>query len=69
MEEMSTLFCPYCKSKQVFVATSRPPKRRRQCSECGFRWSTYEVSEDHFKLLKSLLAVMDFSPHVKATRS
>lgn len=39
--------CPKCQSLQVAVVDSRPYKdtirRRRLCSDCGFRFSTLEV--------------------------
>lgn len=41
--------CPYCKNSETMVKDSRPVgntiKRRRQCANCGKRFSTYEVYE------------------------
>lgn len=42
-----TIVCPECKAKG-FVADSRivgnAIRRRRECTLCGERWTTYEVS-------------------------
>ena len=35
--------CPRCQSDSRVIAT-REPKRRRQCTACGHRWSTVELS-------------------------
>ena len=47
---MSAYFeCPQCGFPENRVIDSRPSKdsirRRRECIECGFRWTTWEYSE------------------------
>lgn len=41
--------CPVCDSNQIGVFNSRTESgylhRRRKCMSCGFRYSTYELSE------------------------
>tara|TARA_R100001143_G_scaffold42305_1_gene38137 strand:+ start:819 stop:1016 length:198 start_codon:yes stop_codon:yes gene_type:complete len=50
--------CPYCNSKDHKVLEVRNDKRRgmtkrrRECSECGKRWKTYEVEADRLDLLE-----------------
>lgn len=42
---------------QLFVVETRPVrntvKRRRECKRCGERWTTYEVSAEAAKLIKT----------------
>ncbi|MDE2020871.1 MAG: hypothetical protein KGJ13_11095 [Patescibacteria group bacterium] len=43
--------CPSCKdSFRVIVSDSRPIggtiRRRRKCTHCGARWTTYEISDE-----------------------
>lgn len=45
--------CPACKGRKVSVIDSRQAaheetrwRRRRKCSKCGHRWTTYELHED-----------------------
>jgi len=48
---MSTMKCPFCKKPDSRVIDSRAAddgatiRRRRECSECGRRFTTYEVVE------------------------
>lgn len=50
--------CPSCDQIAVKVIESRETRgdsirrRRRQCGECGYRDTTYEVTESFFKLAK-----------------
>lgn len=49
--------CPNCESKNVFVVESRPQagvvRRRRECDDCGTRFSTVEImADDHVHLVK-----------------
>lgn len=50
--------CPACEETSVKVIESRETKgdsirrRRRECRECGYRDTTYEVTESFFKLAK-----------------
>lgn len=43
--------CPYCNSMDTRVSDSRPThdgdsvRRRRECNECGARFTTYEIYE------------------------
>ena len=41
--------CPYCGERETRVLDSRPVeiriRRRRECSRCGKRFTTYEVVE------------------------
>ncbi len=45
------MHCPYCHSQESKVVDSRPVeegnriRRRRECEECGARFTTYEVVE------------------------
>jgi C4-type Zn-finger protein len=48
------IVCPECEAFTTTVRDSRPAtflgadaiRRRRQCDQCQFRWTTYEVSPD-----------------------
>ncbi|NBX50358.1 hypothetical protein EBT25_10540 [bacterium] len=50
--------CPSCDQKAVKVIESRETRgdsirrRRRECGECGYRDTTYEVTEAFFNLAK-----------------
>lgn len=43
------MYCPYCGEKETRVLDSRPSetkiRRRRECVQCGRRFTTYEVVE------------------------
>ena len=45
------MYCPFCSSKETKVVDSRlvaggsQIKRRRECTTCGERFSTYEEAE------------------------
>ena len=45
------MYCPFCSSKETKVVDSRlvaggsQIKRRRECTKCGERFSTYEEAE------------------------
>lgn len=52
--------CPFCSSMQTSVVDSRPVspgdqiRRRRQCAECGERFTTYEAAELNYpRIIKS----------------
>ena len=46
--------CPYCGERETRVLDSRPVeiriRRRRECSRCGKRFTTYEVVERPFSV-------------------
>lgn len=50
--------CPKCKHRKSFCIDSRPLRkytgirRRRACSECGHRWTTYEYEENDYVALE-----------------
>ncbi|MEC7030295.1 MAG: transcriptional regulator NrdR [Pseudomonadota bacterium] len=61
--------CPACSSKDLRVLDSRPYmelnqiKRRRQCSECEYRFTTVETVEIGMpKIIKKSGALADFDP-------
>ena len=61
---MSAYFdCPECGCPENFVPDSRPVqngiRRRRECIECGHRWTTYEYAKD--LIVKPLTKVPDDS--------
>lgn len=46
--------CPVCKQQSSITAESKPNKdsarrRRKICTECGYRHTTYEVSEEFYR--------------------
>lgn len=47
--------CPSCHSNNFKCRNSRPfnsyIRRRRECLECGERWSTIEITEAEFNLI------------------
>jgi transcriptional repressor NrdR len=51
--------CPKCGSDQLHVTDSRPVdvvvKRRRECLDCGHRFSTAEITMKEYKLYLSIL--------------
>lgn len=57
--------CPHCKSARGLVIDSRVlrhyHRRRRRCSKCAWRWTTYEIDG---VFLGRLLDAMD---HVRGT--
>lgn len=50
------LKCPKCGSVRSIVVGHRPKydgiQRRRECADCGERWSTYEFGNDMVKRIK-----------------
>ena len=54
--------CPKCRSYNVFVVDSRKNYgkiwRRKKCSDCGFRYSTYEVSAKDLERTEKILKLM-----------
>lgn len=48
--------CPKCNSNQVYVTDSRRKEgtvhRRRECQDCGHRYTTVEVDVGEYKSLK-----------------
>jgi len=40
---MSAQPCPDCGCQESRVLETRGPRRRRRCTECGYRWSTIEA--------------------------
>lgn len=61
------MFCPTCASKDLRVLDSRPSfevsqiRRRRQCVNCGYRFSTLEVIESGMpKIIKRSGSLAEF---------
>ena len=61
------MFCPSCSSRELRVLDSRPyfdlnqVKRRRQCSECEFRFTTVEMAESSMpKIIKRSGSLAEF---------
>ena len=52
------MVCPKCSSYNIMVASTRTTKentlRRRRNCECGFKWTTHEISEDEMKKVKKI---------------
>ena len=50
------MICPKCKSKNVYIHDSRQiedlTRRRRWCAECGYRFTTFEISYEELQRLK-----------------
>lgn len=48
--------CPRCKAYGLSCTDSRPDgetiRRRRRCLNCGFRFTTYEISKEDYRNLK-----------------
>ena len=53
--------CSQCGASAVRVLERRPNRhairRRKQCTECGFRETTYEISQEQFKELQVVAKV------------
>jgi transcriptional regulator NrdR family protein len=54
-EHRSVVFCPKCKSDNVFILETVPQlgwlRRRRQCNACKHRYSTVEILHETAKFL------------------
>lgn len=52
------MICPKCKSDQLHCVDSRPApesvRRRRECLECGHRFSTIEIPEERLVTLEAM---------------
>lgn len=52
------MICPYCSSKETKVVDTREiesknsVRRRRECSDCGERFTTYEEIQNNFWVIK-----------------
>lgn len=52
--------CPNCNSTNIFTSNSRKSEernsvyRRRECSDCEHRWTTYEVSAELLSTYENL---------------
>ena len=56
--------CPRCKAYGLSITDSRPDgktiRRRRKCLNCGYRFTTYEISaEDYTKVKDNEALVTD----------
>lgn len=57
MASTSDIKCPVCGSTKVYVKDSRSfndgehKRRRRECGECGHRWTTVEVTLKEFQTI------------------
>lgn len=53
--------CPYCGGTDSSVSNTRfdsnrdMVKRRRECTTCKQRWSTYEVEKDRLSLMEDVM--------------
>lgn len=49
--------CPKCNAYGLAIADSRPDgetiRRRRKCLNCGYRFTTYEISEEDYRKVKN----------------
>lgn len=68
----TTLSCPSCKGRAIavirtelvgnqvgpFAGLGEINKRRRQCTECGHRWTTREIGEDCYALLVRVMKMI-----------
>ena len=60
--------CPYCGGEESTVVDSRRTghetyqegyvRRRRECDICGKRYSTYEITQQDFVLVKDVLDML-----------
>lgn len=54
--------CPACRAVSSTVTNSRRDddtvKRRRECTKCGERWSTFEVSEAAHQAITEVDAIL-----------
>lgn len=54
--------CPECGSSQSDVLDSRTypnrTRRRRQCRDCGARWTTHEISADVLDTIHQLSSIV-----------
>lgn len=48
--------CPQCNSYNLSCISSRPTgqkiRRRKKCLDCGYRFTTYEISSREYDVLK-----------------
>jgi transcriptional regulator NrdR family protein len=53
--------CPHCRSTNSRCTNSRPTdhfiRRRRECYDCGERWSTVEINEEEYNNLRNITLV------------
>lgn len=62
--------CPACGSPDSRILDSRRHRngdtasvyRRRTCAGCGWRWSTYEVSDEMYRVLLAALHARETRP-------
>jgi hypothetical protein len=51
------MHCHICHSTNVVVLESRfngsTQRRRRQCSDCTYKFTTYEITDEEYQLLKT----------------
>lgn len=49
--------CPMCNAYGLAIAASRPYegtiRRRRKCLNCGYRFTTYEISEEEYRKVEN----------------
>lgn len=57
--------CRHCRWPETRVVDSRSTdetvKRRRRCTDCGYAWNTYEVSEGDYDALVAVHELMSAS--------
>lgn len=46
--------CPVCNGAQNAVLEVREERRRRECTTCHHRWTTFEVTKERLELLERL---------------
>ncbi len=56
------MICRQCGWPEVKVIDSRSTdwtvKRRRRCTDCGYVWNTYEVTEGEFEALEAVQEIL-----------
>ena len=63
--------CPYCGQPHSNVIDSRKNRRRRECSLCKRKWTTYELTKEEIDVCnedrKRLIRILDIirTPYVK----
>jgi transcriptional regulator NrdR family protein len=46
--------CPLCNGAQNAVLEVRGERRRRECADCGHRWTTFEIAAERLEKLERL---------------
>lgn len=51
---MSAQACPVCHDDRNAIVEHRGTRRRRECSQCRHRWTTYEVPAERLEQLETI---------------